>query len=170
MKKILFLILITTLAMLAFLTASVSAQDTGIDVDNMDNAQLTTLLLQILNKLQEEENPQAEPAETEELEPETIQTEEPVTEPVPEEQKPEISEKPADPIPADDPEAIEEVIQITIYENKKLIIEQLPEYMFFKKEEKPEEDDNKPGGSKCPPGQQWVCDIYGRCYCTSAKG
>ena len=89
----------------------VSAQD----VDNMSNEELTTLLLQIMQKLQQEEDPASE------TDPEVQETPAPTTAPV----------------PAADPEAIEEVIQITIYENKKLIIEALPGYMFIQPTQEP---------------------------------
>ena len=111
-------ILFMVLVMLVFTIASVSAQE-EINVDSMDNEQLTTLLLQILNKLQQEEDPAAE------TDPETV--------------KPEIPAE-ATAVPAAATETIEEVFQITIYDNKKLIIEALPEYMFIQptKESKPE--------------------------------
>ena len=121
-NKRIFLIVFIALTMLAGVAASVSGQN--IDVDNMDNEQLTTLLMQILDKLQQEEEPA----------PET---------------DPEIQETPAPktaPIPAADPEAIEEVIQITIYKNKKLMVEALPGYMFIQptREPKPEISGNEP--------------------------
>ena len=109
-----FLVLSAVLAMFAFLFVSASAQD--IDVEGMDNEQLTALLMQILTKLQQEEEPEAEISET----------------PAPT----------AAPVRAADPEAIEEVIQITIYENKKLIVEALPGYMFIQPTQEPIPDSN----------------------------
>ena len=109
-----FLVLSAVLAMFAFLFVSASAQD--IDIEGMDNEQLTALLMQILTKLQQEEEPEAEISET----------------PAPT----------AAPVRAADPEAIEEVIQITIYENKKLIVEALPGYMFIQPTQEPIPDSN----------------------------
>ena len=109
MKKSAFLILFSVLVMLFFSIISVSAQE--INVDNLDNEQLTTLLLQILDKLRQEEEPESEVSET----------------PAPT----------AAPVPAAEPETIEEVIQITIYDNKKLIIEALPGYMFIQPTQEP---------------------------------
>ena len=103
--KRLSILLFTITVVLMIIYVPISAQE--IDVDSMNNEQLTTLLLQILNKLQQEEEPEAVTPET-----------------------------PA----AADPEAIDEVVQITIYENKKLTVEALPGYMFIQptKEPKPE--------------------------------
>ena len=72
----------------------------------------------------------------------------------------------------------------TIYENKKLIIEAIPDYMFYhapddtsepeKKEKKEKKDDDSHGWvtvtddplmTGCQHGEQWVCDIYGECHC-----
>ena len=109
MKKSAFLILFSVLVMLFFSIISVSAQE--INVDNLDNEQLTTLLLQILDKLRQEEEPEAETQVT----------------PAPT----------AAPVRAAESETIEEVIQITIYDNKKLIIEALPGYMFIQPTQEP---------------------------------
>ena len=109
-----FLVLSAVLAMFAFLFVSASAQD--VDVEGMDNEQLKALLMQILTKLQQEEEPETEISET----------------PAPT----------AAPVRAADPEAIEEVIQITIYENKKLIVEALPGYMFIQPTQEPIPDSN----------------------------
>ncbi len=99
---------------------SASAQE--IDVDSMDNEQLTALLLQIMDKLQQQDGPEKEVQET----PEPAVTE----------------------VPSAEPERIEEVIQITVYENKKLIVESLPAYMFIQPTQPPEPDSpSKAGGS-----------------------
>ena len=109
--KRLSILLFTITVVLMIIYVPISAQE--IDVDSMNNEQLTTLLLQILNKLQQEEEPEAVTPET------------PAA---------------ATAVSAADPEAIEEVVQITIYENKKLTVEALPGYMFIQptKEPKPE--------------------------------
>ena len=61
-KKSRFLILFAVWAMLSFIIANVSAQE--INVDSMDNEELTALIMQILNKLQQEEDPEAKITET----------------------------------------------------------------------------------------------------------
>ena len=114
MKKNIILILLAVLAMVTVSILSVSAQD--IDVGSMDNEQLTELLMQILNRLQQEEEPAAETD--------------------PEKEAPEVPAAATE--GAADPEAIDEVIQITIYDNKKLIIESLPAYMFIQPTTPPE--------------------------------
>ena len=116
------------LVVLVFTIASVSAQE-DIDVDSMDNEQLTTLLLQILNKLQQEEAPAVE------TDPESV--------------KPASEEATA--VPAADPETIEEIFQITIYDNKKLIVEALPEYMFIQKPVGGSDGSSEPGESFSSP-------------------
>ena len=106
-RVFLFLLMITVF-ILSFSFSS--AQD--VDIENLDNEQLTTLLLQIMTKLQQQE----EGAEAE------------------------VSETPAPtatPVPAAEPETIEEVIRITIYDNKKLMIEALPGYMFIQPTQEP---------------------------------
>ena len=102
-NKRVFLIISCVFMVLISSIASVSAQE--IDVESMDNAQLTNLLLQILNNLQQEDDTEAETQ--------------------------------AVPVPAADPEVIEEVIHITIYENKKLTVEALPGYMFIQPTKEP---------------------------------
>ena len=52
----LILLILTVIAIFMLCTGSASAQD----VDNMSNEELTALLVQILNKLQQEESPKAE--------------------------------------------------------------------------------------------------------------
>ena len=119
-KKSRFLILFTVLAMLSFIIASVSAQE--IDVDSMDNEQLTALLMQILDKLQQQEGPEKEVQVT---------------------PKPAVTE-----VPSAEPERIEEALQITVYDNKKLIVESLPAYMFIQPTQPPKPDSpSKTGGS-----------------------
>ena len=137
-----FLILLAVIALLTVSAASAFGQE--IDVDNMDNEQLTTLLMQILNKLQQEEEPA----------PET---------------DPEVQETPAPTaasVPEVDPEAIEEVIQITIYENKKLMVEALPGYMFIQPTREPKQDSNG-GQTEHYPGE--ICD-YDSLACDMVDG
>ena len=152
MKKSVILILFAVLAMMTVSILSVSAQD--IDVDSMDNEQLTVLLMQILGKLQQDETPAAGT-------------------------DPEIAETPTstpEPVPAADPEAIVEIFQIAIYDNKKLIIEALPSYMFIQPTEAPKPEKPAPNGGKdtepapeatpvCPYPRTWGCDINGNCWC-----
>lgn len=123
MKKNDLILLIFALITVFMLSAgSASAQD--IDVDSMDNEQLTALLMQILNKLEQEEAPETSAG--------------------------------APAVPAAEPETVEEVIQITIYENKKLTVEALPGYMFIRPtkparpEPEPEPEVTQPTGEKQP--------------------
>ena len=140
MKRSLFLILIAVLVMIMGSFAFVSAQD----VDNMSNAELTTLLLQIMQRL----DGSGEAAEM--PEPTATPTPEPTKTP-----QPELSDDPAEleallmaimqklqqeepndvpdksagvSISAGDPG--EEAVN-SIWEDKKLIIEALPGYMFI---------------------------------------
>ena len=114
-NKSILLCLVAFLMTFLVFTGVISAQNV-VDVEGMDNEQLTALLMQILTKLQQEEEPEAEVSET----------------PAPT----------AAPVRAADPEAIEEAIQITIYENKKLIVEALPGYMFIQPTQEPIPDSN----------------------------
>lgn len=92
-------------AILVSLTISFSgALGQEIDVSNMDNEQLKALLLQILNKLEQEEEPEIEDGSME------------------------VS-SPAVSIPASETDNA----GFVIYENKKLMIEALPDYMFIRK-------------------------------------
>ena len=153
------LVLFTVLALVIGLTASVSAQN----VDNMSNEELTTLLLQIMQKLEQSE----EPAET--PEPTPTPTSVPTDTPQPElsgdraeleallmavrqklqqGQEPETApETPSETmVPAEDPD---DEPENSIWENKKLLIEALPSYMFIQptKPSKPE----KPGPEEAQP-------------------
>lgn len=118
-NKSILLCLVAFLMTFLVFTGVISAQNV-VDVEGMDNEQLTTLLLQILDKLQQKEEPEAEAQVTPALT--------------------------ATPVPTAEPETIEEVIQITIYDNKKLIIEALPGYMFIQPTEpaksEPEKNDS----------------------------
>ena len=143
-------ILLAALMICIVFFGNVSAQD--IDIENMDNAQLLTLLQAIMQKLEAEE-----------------------------------TEEPDKTFPDDAEMPVISVARFSdgklfkIFENKKLIIEAIPGYMFYQQPEdtpEPEKKDKKDDDSHgwvtdehgCEPGQQWVCDIYGACYCTWAKG
>ena len=137
-NKNLFLILFLAIVMLMASMVSVSAQN----VDNMSNEELTTLLLQIMQKLEQSE----EDAEI----PDPIHTATPVPTEIPElsddraelealltvimqklqlEEPDVVSEKYAGvSVSAGEPEVKAEN---SIWENKKLIIEALPGYMFI---------------------------------------
>ena len=168
------LIIIMVLFTMANFFIPVFGQD--IDVYSMDNTELTTLLLQIMQRLDQS----GEAAETPEPMPTATLTPVPVPTDTPQpelsddraelealliaimqklEQSEETgtaSEKPAGTIvPVNDPG--EESVN-SIWENKKLIIERLPSYMFIQptKEVKPEKPDSggikdgggTPGGGK----------------------
>ena len=115
------LILFLTFTILVSSIASVSAQQ--IDVENMNNEQLTTLLLQILDKLQQEETPAADTAS------EAKSSETPVPT--------------ATLAPVIEPEP--EAMGFSVYENKKLTVEALPAYMFIRPTQPPKPE-REPGG------------------------
>ena len=191
MKKSIILILFAVFVMVMGSFASVSAQD----VDNMSNEQLTTLLLQIMQRL----DGSGEAAET--PEPTATPTPEPTKTPQPElsddkaelealmiaimqklqqEEPGNASEKSAGvPIPAGDPG---EEAENSIWEDKKLIIEALPGYMFIQptkepiSEPVPDNNSRDNSGGKdpvpsyeptpvCPYPRTWGCDIHGNCAC-----
>ena len=139
-NKNLFLILFLAIVMLMASMVSVSAQN----VDNMSNEELTTLLLQIMQKLEQSE----EDAEI----PDPIPTPTPVPTEIPE---PELSDDRAElealltaimqKLQLEEPDVVSEKYagvsvsagepevkaENSIWENKKLIIEALPGYMFI---------------------------------------
>ncbi len=146
MKKRVFILIIAFLSAAAVLSfGSVSAQDT--DLDSMTDEQLMTLLRAIMQKL-EERQPSAETPE--------------ITEPDPA----------GTPLAGNDPEAALKGKAFRIYDNKKLIIEGLPSYMFVRPEENEEEPEKPVPGKKkkedpgdpssCPVGAQCVDDDW---YC-----
>ncbi len=146
-KIILFGFVVLVMAMGAFV--SVSAQD----VDNMSNEQLTTLLLQIMQRL----DGAGEAAEM--PEPTATPTPEPINTPQPElsddkaelealmmaimqklqQEETQASDNVPTDVPLTDPVPTATMIPVlepepmgfSIYENKKLIIEGLPSYMFI---------------------------------------
>ena len=207
-NKNLFLILFLAVLMLMVSMVSVSAQN----VDNMSNEELTTLLLQIMQKLEQSD----EEAET----PEPTPTPTPVPTEIPqpelsddnaeleallmaimqklqqEENTGTASEKPGGtPVPVSFPEEEEN----SIWDNKKLIIEGLPSYMFIQPTQAPKPEKHTPGGGgnpgggnpsvtpeptpfdkewdddngvpgRCPRGMYWYCNDYGSCFCASHNG
>ena len=113
MKRMSILLFMSTVMfMLSFIC--VSAQQ--IDVDHMNNEQLTTLLLQILDKLQLEETQAADTAS------EAKSSETPVPTAAP---APVIETEP-------------ETMTFSVYENKKLTVEALPAYMFIRPTQPPQ--------------------------------
>ena len=197
------LIAIMLLVMLLSVISGVSAQD--IDIDSMSGEELTTLLMEILNKLNQADDPAGTPEPVLTATPTPLPVNTPQTELSNETTELEalllsIMQK-LQGASADDPAApavgtpvpvsiASDEDQFSIWDNKKLIIEGLPSYMFIQptKQQVPDNNDNDTPGSKatptpfgntrdddyddhnCLPGQQWVCDVYGRCYCTWAKG
>ena len=128
------------LASLAVSFGSSYAQD--IDISNMDNAQLMALLQAIMQKLEEE---------TADKSPDlTIVTTVPATE--------------------DLPESVAETNRFRIYENKKLVVERIPDWYFIRndpKEEPPAEEkpaeppaEGKPTGVPDDSDDCIICPYY----------
>lgn len=103
MRKRTFFLIIISLLSM-FTVSFASVSAQSIDVDSMDDAQLLALLQAILQKLEDDETDETPAAEPAET-PEAILMEE----------------------PAQDP------ISFEIYENKKLTVEKLPDYMFIRR-------------------------------------
>ena len=196
MKKKL-LIIFVALLMLTVSIASVSAQS----VDEMSNEQLTSLLMQIMQKLDESGKVTETPAPTPTPVPTPTSTPQPelpsddaeleallaaIMQKLQQGEDPE-AEKPETPagtmVSVSD---IEKEPENSIWENKKLIIEGLPSYMFIQptKEMKPEttsvsttsggEDDSHgfvwdDDVEYCPPPYHWEC-YPDRCVCASPNG
>ncbi len=120
MKRInLSLISFMILVLLMLSAGSAFSQD--IDISAMDHEQLLRLLKQIMEKLENEDAPVSETPET----------------PFP------IMTPPADNTPGPGPEAR----IFRIYENKKLILERMPDYYFTQVRPNDEDDDNTTGPS-----------------------
>ena len=160
MKRYWIFLILTVLPVFAVSVFSAHAQE--INVDSLDNEQLATLLLQIMQQLEQT----GEAAET--PEPTPTPTPEPAKAALPElsDDKAELeallkaimqklqedqeetaataeaSASETEPEPAGDPPSF------TIYENKKLIIEKLPEYMFIQPTEPPKPEKKKPDSPK----------------------
>lgn len=137
-KRIVFLISAVILMILTA-SAAVSAQ-TGIDLDNMDNAQLMALLQAIMLKLEQNEAA-ADPAEN--------AGELPVPTAVP------TAVLPDEPVPA--------AKRFHVYENKKLIVEALPDSYFIRKDTG---EGGEPSGPThyCKPGCSWD-EVFKGCVC-----
>ena len=133
--------------MLMVSLVSVSAQE--IDVNSMDNEQLTALLLQIMDKLQQQETPAADPS--------------------PEAGSQETTVPAATTVPVIETES--EMAGFSVYENKKLIVEALPSYMFIQPTKpvrpEPEEGTQPEGGPEHYPGE--ICD-YDSLACDNVNG
>ena len=146
MKKRIFILIIIVLSAAAVLSfSSVSAQD--VDLDSMTNEQLL-ILLQTITQMLEERHSAAETSEI--SEPDPVGT----------------------PLAENDPETALKGKVFRIYDNKKLIIEGLPSYMFIRPVENEEEPEEPVPGKKkegpgdpgsCPAGT--LCDDYDS-YCT----
>ena len=149
--------LICILAFTVFMSSVASVFGQEIDVNSMDNEQLTAVLLEVLSKLQQQDDTATE-------------TDQEMMDPV-------TTAVPSTLAPVVDPGPIEEIIQIKIYENKKLIIEALPGYLFIQPtkesritEQDPQDPDtgiNEPGpvpGTPCDP------DFPNFCFWTLRNG
>ena len=191
MKKSIILILSMVLVMIMGSFAYVSAQD----VDNMSKEELTTLLLQIMQRLDGAGEAAEMPEPTATPTPEPTKTLQPelgddpaeleallmaIMQKLQQEEPDDVPEKSAGvSIPAGDPG--EEAVN-SIWEDKKLIIEALPGYMFIQptkepiSEPVPDNNSRDNSGGKdpvpsseptpvCPYPRTWGCDIHGNCAC-----
>jgi len=122
-KTTLILILFMAAAVLTAFAGPVSAQD--VDLSGMDDAQLMKLLWDVMQKLQEEDAPEA-PADG-----------------VPEEAPAEET-----PVPVIEETPVPTPEKFLVYENKKLTMEKLPDRYFVEKEAKPEKKEKHNPGKK----------------------
>ena len=137
-KKSALLILFIILFMLTVTFSSSSAQD--IDLSNMDNAQLMALLQAIMEKLEDSGSGIQDPEQLSASSGQ--QTEE-----------------------GGNQEAGERKFQI--YENKKLILERMPDYMFYQPPtEAPDKEDKNPKPTKTPEHYNGEPDIIDGSSCT----
>ena len=189
MKRSLFLILIAVLVMIMGSFAFVSAQD----VDNMSNEQLTTLLLQIMQRLDGSGEAAEMPEPTATPTPEPTKT----LQPEPGDDRAELESllmaimqklqqgentETAAQKPAGTQVSVIDEPENEIWENKKLIIEGLPSYMFIQptkepiSEPVPDNNSRDNSGGKdpvpsseptpvCPYPRTWGCDIHDNCAC-----
>lgn len=130
MKKIVLFILLFLLTLTCF---PASAQD--IDVDNMSNEELLTLLQSIMQKM--EQNSQSESVQET-----VVETEEPELVPLP--------APTAEPEVLPEPEDAVEKRSFAVYENKKLVIGKMPESYFIRIEKGGGEDDKSDDGGGKP--------------------
>ena len=140
MRKRIFLIMLGILASLAVSFGSSYAQD--IDISNMDNAQLMELLQAIMQKLEEESA----------------------------DKSPDLTIVTTVPAAEDLPESVAETNRFRIYENKKLVVERIPDWYFIRndpKEEPPAEEkpaeppaEGKPTGVPDDSDDCIICPYY----------
>lgn len=154
MKKSCFTLLIVVLSALVLLAAApISAQE--IDFDSMTNAELLLLLQSIMSKMEQGE-------------------------PIPETVEPASPEPTPGPLAENQTETEPEIRLFQVYENKKLIIEALPSYMFIqptKEVNEPDTDEKNNDGNDdfcppiepCVPGSDDYCEQWvtpeGTCVC-----
>ncbi len=118
MRNRIFLILIVILVLTAVSVCSSAAQD--VDLSGMDNAQLMQLLQAIMQKLEEGSA----------------------------DKSPEAPVVTADPAAEDTPESAADADRFRIYENKKLVMERIPDWYFNRND--PTED---------PPAEETPTDV-----------
>lgn len=148
-----FQIILLCLIFLLVSVFSVSAQD--VNVDDLSNEQLMELLQAIMQKL--EDGNSEKPLQTD----------------------PEGDETTVGSTIENASETVAEAPRFQIYENKKLILERIPDDRFIQKQDKSPE--KEPGSKKkddtgtdfdletCPPGLFWDCTPE-RCLCISPNG
>lgn len=184
MKRSVFLLIslvMTAILFISFIPAG--AQD--IDLSNMDNAQLMLLMQSIINKL--DEKPEEMPSPTPTALPTPTATPEPVPDAGGSDDKEELmalmqtimqmlatAEQGSETEPAPEliPTEPSEPSGYSIYENKKLTREKIPDYYFIQPEEhkehkeKDKKDKKEDSGPTCRPGCNYECGAHGcRCVC-----
>ena len=151
MKQFKILLIWLTAALIAVIIASASAQD--IDLDSMNKEQLTTLLQAIQQKLDELETETGGKSDKAEETPSFFSNL--------------SSNAKKDRTPAN------EVQKFSIYENKKLTIEKLPDSMFIRKKPGSGDGDDEAGSKISPENCEDYCvevcpwadnQCYFRCY------
>ena len=206
MKRYMMMFLFMILTVFAIFIVPVSAQD--IDISDMDNALLMELLQSIMQKLNEPEEeiptptPTAIPTPTATPEPipdvsqidnneqllalmqaimQKLEANENGGSAATPETESAVQELVVTLIPESIPESIIEEVQHEIYENKKLILERIPDDRFIQKPNGKHEKTPVPGTKdkgdeiwdddveSCPPGLFWDCTPE-RCMCISPNG
>ena len=173
-KRMIVLLLAVILTMSAVSIASVSSQD--IDIDNLDKEQLMFLMQAISQKLQEEESFAGEEANTAANDPSAA---DPAKDAEDSDQKTLQSRSGIFSAAEKQVTQVKETKKYQVYENKKLVINRLPDSMFIRKPTGEDEPEPTPDTRtleeihNCRPGQTYECytDIFtGEYICSCGNG